>query len=191
MNSPLTGSPNGEHIAFASDEHGQWEIYTMKVSNRTITNLTMSPWNDFAPDWSPDGKRIAYASSRHDGQYQIYVMSASGFGKTRLTNNSGNDFAPNWSPDGQIAFVSDQHGEANIYVMSADRSRVIPWIVNGISPIWSPDGQRIAFVSSAGIYVRNINNEAIIPLITEHEQGGQLDEYSRRTHELVACVSAQ
>ena len=114
---------------------------------------------DGSPDWSPDGKKIAFNSYR-DGRWQIYVMSVDGAEQTSLaTGLGGHDHAPAWSPDGSlIAFWSFPKGEndAEIYVMNADGSGVIKLTdnlktenspANDYAPVWSPDGRQIAFYS--------------------------------------------
>ena len=51
----------------------------------------------WSPDWSLDGKRIAFASQR-DGNYEIYVMNADGSDQRRLTRDPADDYHPVWSP---------------------------------------------------------------------------------------------
>jgi Tol biopolymer transport system component len=50
-----------------------------------------------APDWSPDGARIAFASER-DGNWEIYTMNADGSQPQRLTVNEAQDLDPTWRP---------------------------------------------------------------------------------------------
>ena len=64
-----------------------------------------------APDWSPDGARIVYASNQ-TGDYRIWVMNADGSGQRRLTNDPGfADLESAWSPDGTHILFSrcDDH----------------------------------------------------------------------------------
>jgi Tol biopolymer transport system component len=58
--------------------------------------------SDIDPAWSPDGKRIAFASNR-DGAYEIYVMNADGGNRRRLTRTPRrkSSDSPDWSPDGR------------------------------------------------------------------------------------------
>ena len=151
-------------IAFVSDRDGNWEIYVIDADGGNQQRLTNDPDNDLNPSWSPDGKRIAFASSR-DGNFlgnipadEIYVMDADGNNQKNLTNNLGNDISPSWSPDGKrIAFSSfrkDRAGNLNhfdIYVMDADggnQQRLTDNPHGDQYPSWSPDGKRIAFSSA-------------------------------------------
>jgi len=91
---------------------------------------------DQAPDWSPDGRQIAFDTTR-DGNFEIYVMNADGSNQRRLTNHFNVDARPSWSPNGrQVVFHSSRdvphkteenstgYSAFEIYVMDADGSNV-------------------------------------------------------------------
>jgi dipeptidyl aminopeptidase/acylaminoacyl peptidase len=106
-------------------------------------------------EWSPDGTKIVYSSSR-DGDFDIWVMDADGGNPVNLTPMMGHQSFPKWSPDGAfIAFVSlepDQASEwgTRLRVMGADGSnltRLSPddQIQHVAFYSWSPDSQYIAY----------------------------------------------
>jgi Tol biopolymer transport system component len=61
-----------------------------------VTRLTTNPASDATPAGSPDGQRIAFASTRDDPNAEIYVMNADGTAVTRLTTNPASDTFPDW-----------------------------------------------------------------------------------------------
>ena len=141
---------NGK-IAFA-----QSDIYVINPDGSGRTRLTSDscagsfPENVF-PRWSPDGRRIVYASLRPRaidacGQYDVFVMNADGSGQTRLTSTVDVDESPSsWSPDGsKILVTRGASTEAAVYVMNADGTGEVR-LTDGGAAVWSPDGREIIF----------------------------------------------
>lgn len=106
--------------------------------------------NNMFPQWSNDGKRIAFTSDR-DGDPEIYVMEADGTNPRRLTHIPGRDAHPFFSRDGKkIVFQSPRANgvDTNIYVMNSDGTNVVKLTdLKGFAgvPVYSPDQKRIVF----------------------------------------------
>ena len=130
---------NTGRIVFTSMRDGNAEIYVMDADGGNQENLTNHPAYDAQPDWSPDGTKIAFVSTRDDAGSQIHVMDADGRNVIRLTDVPGGKRDPDWSPDGrQIAFSVDGRDEDYIAVMDADGK-----IVRGFKTMrWVHHGRR-------------------------------------------------
>jgi hypothetical protein len=115
--------------------------------------VTTGPAEDAAPDWSPDGRRIAF-SRQLPGAVGAAILTVhrDGGGERRLTDGKLVDSAPSWSPDGErIAFASahPSRGTFDLRVVDAGGgpSRLLlGGPANELAPSWSPDGRRLLFV---------------------------------------------
>jgi DNA-binding winged helix-turn-helix (wHTH) protein len=99
-----------------------------------------------APQFSPDGKRIAYMSTR-TGPWQIWVRDMNGANPRQIsfTESAG---TPRWSPDGRsIAFDAPYEGQTRIFVIKVDGDEQARPIVTGLVPSFSRDGKWIYFAS--------------------------------------------
>jgi Tol biopolymer transport system component len=177
-------SPDGSEIAFTSNRDSYddlekgwvsiFSIYTVNFDGSGLKQLTENEAMDTSPDWSPDGQRIVFQSTR-DGDREIYIMDADGSNQINLTNHSANDQTPTWSPDGSmIAFTSDRDGNEEIYLMNADgldMTRLTDDPGRSKRPVWSTDGNLIAFYSDRTgnfeVYVMATDGSGITRL-TDH-----------------------
>lgn len=116
---------NGK-IVFASTRDGNFEIYVMNADVTNQQRLTSNGLDDIQPNWSPDGTKIVFSSTRPNGYFEILTMNADSYDERHLTNNPYLDVAPNWSPDdNKIAFETDRDDPRHprqIYIMDADGS---------------------------------------------------------------------
>jgi TolB protein len=125
-------------LAVGFNTTGANEVHAVYSDGSGSQNLTNHEADDGSPAWSPDGKQIAFTSTR-DGAPQIYVMNADGSGVRRVSQSNVPDFQPAWSPDGNwIAFSSTRNNQTNVYIMDLRGGNVTQLTKNGGDhPTWS------------------------------------------------------
>jgi TolB protein len=168
---PSMGASGGSlpQIAFASTRSGEGDLYDLHVMEADGSNVRVLTYahrqgdsHDFAPAWSPDGRKIAF-SSQHDCMMgrcvEIRVMNVDGSDLQRLTSPGLRSGQADWSPDGtRIAFARESTHEGfidrgDIHVMNSDGSdqrRLTRTKVVECQPDWSPDGKLIVFARPCG-----------------------------------------
>ncbi len=137
-NNPLTvdddpeWSPDGQRLAFTShgvnDPHLNSvtaEIYTINIDGTGLTRLTNNTEEERAPDWSPDGSRIAFMCRRGGSDFEICVMNGDGSAQVQITDNTTGDLSPKWSPDGtRIVFHRLDGSTLQLFTMNPDGTEV-------------------------------------------------------------------
>lgn len=165
-----TWAPDGKVLAFISPCNKRDEtyknnssIYVFNLSTQDIISLSTKKGSDFDPDWSPDGTKIAFTSTR-DGYEQIYVMKLpetfldpqepkDSFVANRLNTTAANEPArqPAWSPDGKkIAYSQKRYASWRVWLMNADGSDAHEQVTNtntqsDYHPRWSLDGLHLYY----------------------------------------------
>jgi dipeptidyl aminopeptidase/acylaminoacyl peptidase len=143
-------------------------LYRFDVATKALTQVTSGDFDDTEPDWSPDGKQLAFLSNRSkpdpDATYdtEIWTVTADntdkGTSPTQVTSAPGEHHSPAWSPDGKwiayttkldpklfeyatkhVAFSPATGGESKILTRSFDRM--------ASSPRFAPDGKSIYFIA--------------------------------------------
>ena len=140
-------------------------VYARQVSNLNIWRKQLDPKHsslpadrflsstaiESGPQYSPDGSRIAFESTR-SGSHEIWMCRSDGTNLIQLTDFNNVTGTPRWSPDGkQIAFDSRAHGNADIFVMDPQGGparQLTNETSADVIPSWSRDGQWIYFASA-------------------------------------------
>lgn len=148
-------SPDSRMIAFGSDDEGDLDLYTTTIDGMELVRLTEglgvgeSLFTQIV--WSPDGSKIALATSigQRFSPDEIYVVNTDGSGYENVTN-TGNDMDRiiAWSADSSQIFFVAGHGEPvegterllqvdfDIFVMNADGSGVENLSDRAVSDVW-------------------------------------------------------
>src|SRR5207302_9801087 len=151
-------APDNQTIAYVSDRTGRFDIFLRQVGTSADIALTRDQGDNIQPAFSPDGRQIAFVSSRAEGSEifypgfdnpmlggDIWIMPALG-GTPRRIAKAGN--FPSWSPDGtKIVFarnriglfeVAASGGEARAIKLPTD-SQIVYY------PVYSSDARWVFF----------------------------------------------
>jgi len=91
----------------------------LRPDGTNVVQLTSNADADNQPEWSPNGKRIAF-NRVSGGTNQLYVMNADGTGQAPVPNTAGGSNQV-WSPDGvQLAFVRFGAGGSDLFLVKPD-----------------------------------------------------------------------
>ena len=194
-------SPDGGRIAVDIRDQDA-DIWTWDMSRGGLTRITADPGADLSPVWTPDGRRLAWASTRNGATSpSIYWQSSDGTGTAeRLSRPSAALFPTAFSPDGTrlVMFHNSSASAQDIGVLQIDRgpdgtvkeSLPIPLIHSPaveVTPDLSPDGRWIAYTSNESgrpeIYVRPFPdvNASRVSISTD---GGSRPVFARNGREL-------
>ena len=172
-----TSQPQAILYSTAVDEDDECgAIWSVAPESGTPARLDVAFPAACDPDWSPDGRHIAFSAGPSSDALRIYVADATGANAVAVSRPSRGttDFMPAWSPDGtRIAFErrGAGHNSYNLFLVHADgtnqRQLTRGHGFDG-TPWWSPDG-RILFVSDrlhakhgcrdcSALYVMRVSN---------------------------------
>ena len=127
----LSLSPDGTRAAFVVDDGGNQDVWVAELDRGTLARITSDPALDVAPRWSPDGRRIAFAS-RRTGSWEVLLRAPDGTGDATVVatfDDHVQRVVPwGWSPDGTTLTV----------VVEDATSRDIGTIPSDGSGTWEP-----------------------------------------------------
>jgi dipeptidyl aminopeptidase/acylaminoacyl peptidase len=151
-------SPDGRRVAYTVEGAGARQIYLMSIRGGYPEQLTATEKPASDPQWSPDGRRIAFV--REDA---IWMIDVEGSHQALVTQHPAGNRSPRWCSDGhQIAFISRRRGWDQVWLVDAPVPRrgrpatkprsaePIPLTAPGVDIdefAWSPNGQSIAVTS--------------------------------------------
>jgi Tol biopolymer transport system component len=155
-------SADGTRVAIARGQAGSRNLWVIEVASGTATQLTFDPADDDNPVWSPDGRNIAFSSTR-TGPPKVYVKAADGSSEERLLADRPG-IPTSWSTDSILLVTSAGPGTGDDIWAFSNPGRppgegktfeVLATTSAEFQGQLSPDGRWLAYVASdEGLYVR-------------------------------------
>jgi Tol biopolymer transport system component/DNA-binding winged helix-turn-helix (wHTH) protein len=148
-------SRRGNRIAF-SMVHGDANIWRIDLKDKILHPelFIASTARDVYPEYSPDGRTLAFHSSRMGGGSQVWIADSEGKRERQITSaHNGLTATPHWSPDGKtLAVDSNSSGIFQVYTLSAEGGKM-KQLTNGplasFGATWSHDGRWLYFTSTS------------------------------------------
>ncbi|MBA2299281.1 MAG: PD40 domain-containing protein, partial [Chloroflexi bacterium] len=152
--------PRERVVAYTAEVAGTRQLLTLSLrgSGAPATQITASEKPIGDPQWSPDGRRLAFVREE-----EIWIVEADGSRLTKVVAKPGGGREPQWSPDGRrLAFLSRRRGWSQVWLIDAPVPRrgrpqreprppqATALTATGVDVehmAWAPDGSRIAVMA--------------------------------------------
>lgn len=122
----LTWSPDGDEIAFSGMVEGQSDIFTYNFKTKAVTPITNDAYSDYAPSYSPDGKKLVFSSDRasilknssnavHPINLTVYDIESKSLTDIPVFPGANNLNAQFSGDSKRLFFLSNRDGFRNLY----------------------------------------------------------------------------
>lgn len=144
----LAWSPDGRRLAIAASRDPRYRLVVADVRTRRLRRLDTGRGRPSEPDWSPDGRTIAFRAQVPAERASVRTIDLESGRLRRLRAGGG---TPLWSPDGRSLAIDEKH---RLWVLRNGGARLVAThIPLSDPPVWSPDSRRLTFMARGQLIV--------------------------------------
>ncbi len=186
----MSWSPNAKSLSFEGMADGSFDIFVTSNEGKTIDNITKTQTsNEGSPNWSPDGKQIAYSVQSSMEASKILVSSPDGTDTKQILQDVFEPIEFTWSNNGLTAysaFVSTHDGRYQIRVLNKDSS--LYWLVpldeskmlfSTTNAAFSPDSTLLVYtggwLNNTRIYLADLRSKTVQDLFPTDKTCNELN----------------
>jgi len=199
----LSLAPGGRRLAFTMWEGNQADVWVDDLGRDALDRLTHFNGHSMWPVWTPDGRRLVFASQLADKEgvqpFNLFWQQADGAGAVqRLTTSQNLQFPGSWHPNGKVLAFTEQASRFTVMLLPMEGDERSGWkpatptvfssgAFDQRAPAFSPDGKWLAYESNQSgiynVYVRPFPGPGMQTTIST--AGGQFPTWSRTRPELI------
>jgi TolB protein len=172
-------SPDGQLIAFTL---GNGQATSIWITNKDGNQPRVVYGPGWDPTWSPDGKKLMFASYAMDNSIQLFTINLEGTGLEQLTRMANLRGRSDWSPDGKWAVTyAGEPWQRELYLVpvgGGDPVQLTPAGGNSQGPSFSPDGLWVVFTA----YFDEIGNDNGCEIYEIRTDGTQLTRLTNNAY---------
>jgi Tol biopolymer transport system component len=140
-------SPDGNRVAYLSNESGAWNIHILSLTDNSTTQVTFLTCDVWRAAWSPDGRRIAFTASDGSANRVWSVATAGGAPSVYRRTQADEAAGLSWWPGRQILY--ERQGSQSYHILDPETEVERALVANDsvgsiLQATWAPDGQHAA-----------------------------------------------
>jgi Tol biopolymer transport system component len=177
-------SPDGQLLAFVSDQTGNGDVNVWNRSTDSVQRLTSSSSSEMFPRFDSTGAKVVFSRKVQGGE-DIFEVDVAAGQERAIAGGSGDQSRPNYAAGGRVVYFSSQGGEDAVWNLGmAEANGTSKTLARGIRlpirarPAVSPDGDWVAFAyddpsKADSVFLMKVDGSATVEVKTQFKACGE------------------